>query len=136
LGDGEKVVGCFRGEPYGFYRKFPDTTEYQDYAEGRRFRFKINFVMEEDGEWAARIFEGSKTVSEQLLDVIEKYSQDCLFEIKRSGSGLDDTRYTIMLEKKLSKEDLVKLEAVTIKELGSGRGRKEELPEVEEETPF
>jgi len=132
LKDGDKVVGAFRGQPYGYWRKFPDKTEWADWAEGRRFRFKTNLVVKDQDEWKAKIFEGSKTVSEQLLDVIEKYSQDCLFEIKRSGSTKDDTRYTIMLEKKLDKAELAELEKVTLKELTQGKSVKEDLPEVPE----
>lgn len=132
-------MGVFRGEPYGYYRKFPDKTEYKEWAEGRRFRFKVNLVCKTEDGWEAKVFEGSKTVSEQLLDVIEKYTQNCIFEIKRSGSTKDDTRYTIMLEEKLTKDHVAQLEGVTLQELTQGRSVKAqdvESQEVEEELPF
>jgi len=138
LKDGETVQGVFRGEPYGYYRKFPDKTEYADWADGRRFRFKVNFVVKEKDEYVAKIFEGSKTVSEQLLDVIEEYSQDAVFKIKRAGTTKDDTRYTIMHVRKLSDDDKAALDNVKLKDLKGGRSRKDEkeTPEVEEEIPF
>ena len=95
----------------------------------------------EDGEYEAKIFEGSKTLSEQLLDIIEKYSADCIFEIKRSGATRDDTRYTIMLEDKLTPEQIKKLEGVKLKTLkASPKPKDDDLPpppeDVEEEIPF
>ena len=115
LKDGEAVEGVFVGEPYCYFAKFGDKTEYDKWSEGLSFRFKINFVTRGDnGEPVAKIFQQGSSFRDQLLDAIAEYGQDCIYKIKRTGSGKDDTRYAILFKAKLPPEQAEKIKSVRL----------------------
>lgn len=137
LKDGDAIEGVFWGEPYTYWRTYPDKTEYSDWAEGRRFNFKTNFIVTEEGERKAKILQGSKTFYNSICDVLEEYGQDSVFKIKRSGSGKDDTRYSVLHKGKLSVNQVVEIKKVRLEELSSGRKRDESSKaEKDEGLPF
>jgi hypothetical protein len=148
LKDGETVRGVFRGEPYIFYQEFGDKSEYDDYAEGRSTRFKINFVVKEGERYVAKIFGGGYYVLTALVDYKDKHGLDVVYEVKRNGTGTD-TRYTIMYDNKLTDSQLDKVKEVKLKELRRGRTRTDgpdelnpppltdaDAPPDEEDIPF
>lgn len=152
LKDKDTVEGVFRGDPHCYYASFGDPKEYTDWAEGRSFKFRVPFLVKDDeGTWTAKIFSGGKKTSKALMDAIEEYGIDCVFKIKRSGSGKDDTHYSILFREKLPKKEIEKVNHVPLPALlrGTGRGlaQGEEPPppteedrnleyEKQEEAPF
>lgn len=134
LKDGEKVVGVFVGEPVTLYKKYQDKTEYSEWAPDRNFKFKLNFLIKENGVWVAKIFEQGKTVLHSIVAVKNKYGLECLFEISRKGSGKDDTVYHILFEEKLSpgaKEEIKKVKLNDLK----APSREAEGSEFDDEFP-
>lgn len=118
LKDGGVVEGVFRGDPHFFFKKYQDSNEYDKWADGRSFRFRINFVTKnENNEIVSKIFEQGATVRDLLLDVKEEYGLDCAFKIKRVGSGKDDTRYSILFKEKLNPQLLAVVNAVPLNPL-------------------
>src|SRR3990167_4785768 len=96
LKDGDRVTGVFRGEPHTFYRAFKDKAEYENWAQGRSFKFRINILLKTAEGWEAKLFEQGSIAFDQLFEAHEKYGFDCVYEIRRKGSGQDDTRYYIL----------------------------------------
>lgn len=117
LKDGDEVVGVFRGEPYAFYQIYGDKREMKSWVQGASLRFKIAFVTKENGAYVGKIFSGSKTVAEQLLDAKEEYGIDCVFKVKRKGSGKDDTRYSILFQKELNQTEIEQLNKIKLPSL-------------------
>lgn len=119
LKDGQVVFGVFRGDPLTFFSAFKDAKKYDKWAEGRSFRFHINFVQIEEGDkLSIKVFQGGSRIAAQLSDVREEYGLDCLYKIKRTGSGKDDTQYSILFQSKLTPEQLAKIKKLTLIELG------------------
>lgn len=136
LKDGDAIEGVFRGEPYCFYQKFKDPNEYTEWAEGRAFKFKINFITRENGAPVAKIFQGGARVRDILLDAIDEYGIDTVFKIKRTGSEKETTRYSILFKTALTPEQLDLINKVELHSL-ERRLRDEEPPPYEdEEDPF
>ncbi len=116
LGDGESIEGVFRGEPHTFYSVFKDPTEHEEWAEGRSFKFKVNFAVFnlETKAYEMKVFQGGSTLSDMLVDMKEEYGLDQLFKIKRTGSGKEDTRYSILPKGALSPEQLATINALPL----------------------
>ena len=114
LKDGDEIEGVFRGNPYTFYQAFKERVEYDKWAEGRSFRFRIPLVVQVNGMYSAKIFQGGAMLRDALIDVRNEYGLDCLFKIKRTGSGKDDTRYSILFKGKLTDEQLEKINAIKL----------------------
>lgn len=112
LKDKESVEGVFRGEIYWFYQIFKDKKEYQEWVEGSSFKFRINFIVKENGAYVSKILQQGVT----LAKLIRKYTQECgmntLFKIEREGSGKDDTTYYLIPKGPVSPEDLKQINAV------------------------
>lgn len=117
--DGEDVIGVFAGEPRTFYKDFDSKKEYPRKARGLNFRFQINFLVKEDGQYVAKILEQGSRFASSVLDVKAEYGLDCFFKIKRTGSGQDDTRYSILFKEKLSPQDLAEIKKVKLNDLGN-----------------
>lgn len=132
LKDGESIEGTFMGEPYCFYQKFKDPIEYSSWQEGLSFRFRINFVTrDEHGQLVAKVFQGGAKVRDAVLDVKEEYGLDAVYKIKRTGSGKDDTRYTVLFKQILKEEQLKTIKTVKLNELqGKQKGAGEIGKEV------
>lgn len=113
LKDGQAVTFIPRGEVYSFYSIFgikgPVTPLHPD----ARKRYKLNVIVNENGQLKAKILEFGKSISDQFYEL----SQICnLSETKlrfsRKGSGKSDTVYVllpVMNEPPLSKEVLAKI---------------------------
>ena len=115
LKDGDAIEGVFMGEPHTFYSIFQDPTEYGERVEGSSFKFRVNFFVKEDGKWEAKMFSGGVTVRDLILDAKDEYGLDTIFKIKRTGSGKDDTRYSVLPSKhKLTDADKDILKALPL----------------------
>lgn len=119
LKSGESIKGVFRGEPRCFFSIFNDKTEYEAYVPGSSFRFKIPFVVKENGAYVAKIFSQGKRFWEMLKKCKEKYGLDKVFEISREGSTKDDTVYSLLYEGDLSKDELEQIGKVKLPALVS-----------------
>lgn len=104
LKDEDTVQGVFAGEPYQFNQHWRpgsspqlcDGGECCAGGEKASFRFRINLLTKVNGKVEARVFEQGWTVWKMLEALnkkvdLERYAVD----ISRSGSGKDDTTYTI-----------------------------------------
>lgn len=135
---GESIEGVFGGEPHFFYKKFSDKTEHETWAEGRQFRFKINFIIKnkDTNLLEAKIFEGGSTLRKALLNVKEEYGLDCVYKIKREGSTKDDTTYSILYKSTLDESQKVLMKNVKLNVLKAEKS--EELPPFnsDDEVPF
>jgi hypothetical protein len=99
LAAGETASGVFRGDPRFFYSKWVGGKGVETDAEDPdgRERFRMNFVMKENGVYTAKIFEASGLVYDDL-SVLDSQGYD-LFKtpvsIKRQGEG-KQTRYVFL----------------------------------------
>lgn len=131
LKSGESAKGVFRGEPFDFRQHWHNNrsavctgTDCILCAEGNNssFRFRINFVTNENGTYTAKVFEqGGKTYDAlRSLHESDYDLERTVIKITRSGSR-NDTTYSVVpvprgdvtdeMEKKISEvklNDLVK----------------------------
>lgn len=111
LKDKESVRGVFRGDPYDFKKHWTGTRSEVCLGQGcalcaadpgkkPSFRFRINIlVKDEKGAYVSKIFEQGWTVYLQLADLHKVYPLDkTVMRITRSGSGQNDTHYSILPE--------------------------------------
>lgn len=112
LKDKESVRGVFRGDPVDFKQHWITGTRpilctgpgcptcAADPTKKPSFRFRINIlVKDEKGGYISKIFEQGWTVYLQLADLHKVYPLDqTVMRITRSGSGQNDTHYSILPE--------------------------------------
>lgn len=122
LKDGETVIGVFRGEPSTGYVKWtgskyiPSTEE----EAGSSWRFKMNFVVKENGALVAKIFENGSLLWDKLAELSEDYDiERHTVKIKRSNSG-DYVTYDVIPVKdgELNDQAIKALESVELHDLG------------------
>lgn len=97
--DGERVRGVFKGNPHEFGRIGwgKDSKVVPFGTEGSTDRFLINFIVKEGASYVAKVWERGNTQYNEIKDLNEKYPlEETVVEIKRVGSGKDDTRYSIL----------------------------------------
>jgi hypothetical protein len=105
---GKDVRGVFAGDPVEWFVHWPDGADHSTICVGRKscelcregdkakFRFRVNFIINENGAFTAKIFEGGAGVYKQLKELqdagwdLEKN----LMIIKKTGEKLT-TRWTI-----------------------------------------
>lgn len=119
LKDGESVTGIFRGEPKVFYVQWNNgkSSECSKGAEGAKFRFRINIVVNEDKKYVAKILEQGALVYSDLKALNEEYPlEETLVKITRNGTGTDTT-YTVMPMR--AQPDSKTLSAIALVELNS-----------------
>ena len=116
---GESVKGVFRGEPFSFFQAWPQGGQKQIFDKptaGASARFKINFVVHENGKFVAKVFEFGAVVNNQLVDLSEDYDiETTKVRISRQGEG-KNTVYTIIpvAKEKLTPGVLAEIEAVQL----------------------
>ena len=109
--DGESVKGVFQGNPYDYKQHWGDNKKTICIGMGcalcragdtPRFRFRINFIIKENGAYTAKIWEQGITAYKDLSGLNktlqeEGYKLDeYLVKITRSGLGKEDTSYPII----------------------------------------
>lgn len=117
LGEGEKIVGVFAGEPLEFMNNFKAKAQYpigqSSYPEGTGRRFKINFLVPAQDKFIPLVFEGSSKTAIVIETVVSKFGKDYLYEITRTGSGTKTT-YSVLPERSLKPEELEAVKGVTL----------------------
>lgn len=108
LQDKESIRGVFRGDPYLFRTHWVGKKssvcvgekDCQHCKAGIKsgFRFRINFVVKEGETYTPKIWEQGWTVYTQLKGLHESdYNlEKTLVRISRTGSGMNDTSYTVL----------------------------------------
>lgn len=100
LKDGDAVKGIVTGDECIYYKKWVDgkTVDCSPEDEGSSFRFMVNMLVNEEGTYKAKILDQGRKVYEALRDLsTDGYELDrTVIKISRAGSGLNDTRYTIL----------------------------------------
>ena len=106
--DGDVIEGCFMGDPIDFKDHFKAGV-----CEGENcpmcmaknkpaFKFRINFIMQENKVLTAKIFQQGWNMYSTLSALAEAYEKDGVdiqrqkFRITRKGSGKEDTEYQLI----------------------------------------
>lgn len=106
LKSGEEIRGIFRADPVDFRQHWSngrgvictgrDKCELCKAGEKSNFRFRINFVVNENGAYVAKVFEQGKAVYEALKALHQDYNLETnQMKIRRVGTGTE-TNYTIL----------------------------------------
>lgn len=150
--DGDRIQGVFRGDPkvqfVHWINSKPQKCTGKECAlcadgDKARMRFKLNFLMRENGVWIAKIFDGSGRTYYDLKELHESdYNlEETVVNVTRNGDGTD-TRYTIMPAKNnggLTAKDFKALAAIPLNSL-SDREADAEAAEAgdanEDDVPF
>lgn len=121
LKDGETRTGVFMGDPVDYYVKFENGKSIVCNPEdGGKFRFKINFVTIESGQFVSKIWEGGALVYETLRELNKEYGlEDTKVKIIRKGTGMDTT-YSILpvIKEPLTANQKDTIRAVKLQPLG------------------
>ena len=124
LQDGNGVVGVLRGDPHLFRVHWVEQRTRVCTGEGcetcglgnkSKFRFRSNFIVSINKTLTAQVLEQGF----ELYSTIQAYSESCdlsqqLVEIRRKGSGKNDTTYLFLLKEKLSADQLAKVNDVAL----------------------
>lgn len=106
--DGQKVVGVFKGDIFTFKDHWvggrsercsqSDDCTLCKSGNKPKFRFHLNFLTQENGEWTAKIFAGGWKIYQTLKGLHESdYNlEKTIVSITRHGSTKDDTVYMIL----------------------------------------
>jgi hypothetical protein len=126
---GSSVKGIFRGDPYEFRIHWvagastvctgKDCPSCADSIRSS-FRFRINFITNENSNFTAKVWEGGKKVYEMLkaLHESEYNLEKHAMKISRSGSGTDTTYSVIPVANGTIKPDVEKvLSAIELNKL-------------------
>lgn len=124
---GQSVTGVFRGDPQVYWRKWPKGGVKQEFAvetPGAEERYKVNFVVYEDGEFKVKIFDCNVHVYNQIADINE---DDDIETIKCKISRLASGKGSIYQLKPLFKDPispkaLKEIEKLELNQLG-GNGQ-------------
>lgn len=111
LKSGESVKGVFRGEPYKFKQHWKNNRsslcqgldcilceEVDDEGKSRypNFRFRVNFVISENGQWVAKVFEQGGRVYDKIEGLSTEYDLNKV-QVKITRYGTDQsTNYEIV----------------------------------------
>ena len=119
LASGESVKGVLRGRINEFYSVFEDgKSNVVSKEDGGKFRFRVNFVVENEGDFTPKVLEQGATVYKQLRTISSDYDlEHTLIKITRNGEGTSTTYSVLPMPKPLAGEQLKKLDAVTLHEL-------------------
>lgn len=116
--DGDSISGVFRGEIYEFCVRWvngksevvpPDTL-------GAKSRFKLNFIISENGKMVAKVWEFSHVVYSLLAEVNEEYPLETTkVKVLRKGSGMETEYYILpLLKEPLSASAIKSLAAIEL----------------------
>ena len=108
LKDKESAKGLFVGDPYEFKVHWngkasdlctqDNRCAHCSLGDKPKFRFRMNFIIHENGTYIAKVFEQGWNTYLSLKELHEgEYNlENHLVVISRSGSGANDTRYSIL----------------------------------------
>jgi hypothetical protein len=124
LDDGDSVTGILAGEVRTFYSLFVDgkSEEVPEDTPKAKFRFRVNIVVkEEDGTLVPKLFEQGANVYRAFKELAQDYDlEQTLVKIKRTGSKMSDTKYSVLpLPTKIAPETFEKLAVIQLLPLES-----------------
>lgn len=111
LKDGGMIYGVLRGDIYEFRQHWvngrsevcpekdcPLCAEAgNDKKKKASFRFRLNMIVNEDGNYVPKVFEQGWKVYSQLRELHKEYElEKTLIKVTRSGSGPQDTEYMVV----------------------------------------
>jgi hypothetical protein len=109
LKDGESKVGVFRGEPFQFYQhwvngrtfpcslKSPAGCEHCKAGNKGSWKFRINFIVLEEGQFVAKVFDGGGKLYDQIVALGKEYDLSTYkMKISRTGTTKDNTVWSAM----------------------------------------
>lgn len=120
--DNSSVNGIIRGDVLKFYQYWPrggDKQIFDKPTAGAKPRFKVNFIVYEDGKFCAKTWEYPPTVSNMLADIAEAYDlSQTKIKISKDVHG-ERTSYRVMplANEKLSPKVLKEINAVELNTL-------------------
>lgn len=140
LKDGESKTGVCRGEIFEFTNKWVNGKSFlcSPDEEGAKSRFRLNIVVQEDGQFTAKIWEFPLTVYNLLADIAEEYDlEKTKIKITRRGTGTD-TIYMILplLKEPIPAKIQNEIDAVPLTILEHKDQPKVKMPDSDEELPF
>ena len=147
LKDKQTISGVFRGEVLEYYCKWDGkkSVKCDPTDKDSRFRFRVNFIVNENGVLKSYIWEQGPTVYNSLKSVNADYKLESYFmKITRHGSTMNDTEYMIMPVPNgaLSPEKEKIIASIQLQDLKSGLGEAQTLSpsssieQTEEQLPF
>ena len=145
LKDKETVQGMFRGEPETFHVVWRENKSHvvPEGTPKSQFRFRINFIVKENGAFVSKIFEQGATMYNQLKDLHTEFDlTTTVVKITRSGSGMDTTYSVMPTKAQASPDSLDQMNKVELQDLSPETKPKDpfaNLPGVgpgEDEIPF
>lgn len=100
LKDGETVMGILRGDVKDFYVLWDNkiSTQVPEGTPKAKFRFRVNLItMDAEGNLEPKILEQGPTLYKILKELSADYElEKTVIKIKRSGSGMNDTEYSVI----------------------------------------
>lgn len=145
---GKSIKGILKGDPLDFQTHWKSGASTVCKGEQctlckenvkKGFRFRINFLVNEEGTYVAKIFEQGGVVYDQLKSLTADYVlEKTLVKITREGEGLH-TKYAILpLPHTFTEESLKMLSGVSLQDLTKfGREDEEALPSSDDDNiPF
>lgn len=125
LKDGESVAGVCRGEIEDGFAVWENRvkTMVPEGTPGARFNFRVNFIVKEGTSYVAKVLEGGIQIYKQLAELDEKgwNLEETVVIVSRTGSGQNDTEYTVTAAppgKQVTKEALEFIAAMELNDLG------------------
>lgn len=139
--DGQSVTGVFRGNVHKYYQLWPQGGEKKVSDEpfpGAQLRFKANFVVYENKQFVAKIFDFVANTNNSLANLSKVCDvRKTKVMITRNGMG-KKTTYTVLpvLNEPITEEQLKKIEAVELNLLnGTPMTAAEEKPPIKNYAP-
>lgn len=123
--DNSSVTGVLRGEVFEFYQSWPEGGSKQIFDKptaGAMPRFKVNFIVFEEGRFIAKIWDFPPTISNMLADIGDSYDLSTIkIKITKNRSGKRVSYMVLPLagdKDKLSAKHLKEINAVELNILG------------------
>jgi hypothetical protein len=127
LGNNESASGMFMGDVHEFFVVWNESERRSYPAEPgtpkSKFRFRINFVMKENGAFVAKVFESGGPTYDMLEILHNEYGLDkTAVKITKTGSGKDTKFHIMALSPKSQPSEAQKkaMREVPLHDLGNG----------------
>jgi hypothetical protein len=138
LNDQEEATGIFRGEIYTFKQHWVNGRGTECTGSGCQmcasdpdhypaFRFRVNFIQSNNGQFSAKIFEGGGGIYDSLVSLEKKFDlSKTIVDIARSGTK-KNTKYQILprVDMPVTQELESRLRAVPLLQLSTSSTGKE-----------
>jgi hypothetical protein len=132
LKGGQSIVGVLKGDLHEFEKPFKP-------GEKPKFRFRVNFIMKEDGKLVARILEQGWKVYKQLeeLQLAGWNLKETKIRVSRQGTTQQDTIYTVTaMPEKIPPAALEEINKVKLHPLDGAGNQQSSQQDANEDVPF